>query len=103
MIFKNKHSNISDPNVKIKIDNNTVDKVEETKFLGILIDSHLSWKSHTSYISKIVSKYNGIFRKIRPYLNHYSLHTFYNTLVLPYLSYCNIVGEIKTTQTLNHF
>ena len=37
MIFKNKHSNKSDLNFKIKIDNKNIDKVEVTKFLGILI------------------------------------------------------------------
>ena len=59
--------------------------------VGILIHNHLSWKSHTSPISKIVSKYNGIIRKIRSYLNQDSLQTLYNTLVLPYLSYCTLV------------
>ena len=60
MIFKNKHCNKSDLSFKIKIDNKHIDKVEVTKFLGILIDYHLSWKSHTSHISKIIFEYNGI-------------------------------------------
>ena len=93
IIFKNKHSNKSDLNFKIKIDNKHIDKVEVTKFLDILIDNHLSWKSHTTHISKMISKYNGIIRKIRPYLNQDSLHTLFNTLVLPYLSYCTCVGR----------
>ena len=54
MIFKNKHSNKHDLNFKIEINYKNIDKVEVTKFLGILIDNHLSWKSHTSHISKIV-------------------------------------------------
>ena len=94
MIFKNKHSNKPDLNYKIEIDDKNIEKVEITKFLGVLIDNNLSWKAHTKHISKIVSKYNGIIRKIRPYLNKDSLLTLYNTLVLPYLSYCTIVwGE----------
>ena len=47
------------------------------------------------HISKIVSKYNGIIRKIRPYLNKDSLLTLYNTLVLPYLSYGTLVWGDK--------
>ena len=43
MIFKNKHCNIYDLSFKIKIDNKNIDKTEVTKFLGILIDNHLSW------------------------------------------------------------
>ena len=60
MIFKNRHSNKPDLNFKIEIDDKNIKKVDVTKFLGILIDENLSWKFHTSHISKIVSKYNGI-------------------------------------------
>ena len=95
MIFKNKHSNKPDLNYKIEIDDKNIEKVEITKFLGVLIDNNLSWKDRTMHISKIVSKYNGIIRKIRPYLNKDSLLTLYNTLVLPYLSYCTLVWGDK--------
>ena len=95
MIFKNKHSNKPDLNYKIEIDDKNIEKVEITKFLGVLIDNNLSWKAHTMHISKIVSKYNGIIRKIRPYLNKDSLLTLNNTLVLPYLSYCTLVWGDK--------
>ena len=95
MVFQNKHINKPDLNFKIEIDDKNIEKVDLAKFLGILIDENLSWKSHTSHISKIVSKYNGIIRKIRPYLNQDSLHTLYNTHVLPYLSYCTLVWDDK--------
>ena len=103
MIFKNKHSNKPDLNYKIEIDDKNIEKVEITKFLGVLIDNNLSWKAHTMHISKIVSKYNGIIRKIRSYLNKDSLLTLYNTLVLPYLSYCTLVWEIKIIPSLNPY
>ena len=85
MIFKNKHNNKPDSNYKIEIDDKNIEKVEITKFLGVLIDNNLSWKAHTMHISKIVSKYNGIIRKIRPYLNKDSLLTLYNTSTLSVL------------------
>ena len=66
IIFKNKQSSKPDQNFKIEIDDKNIEKVDVTKFLRILIDENLSRKSHTSHISKIVSKYNGIIRKIRP-------------------------------------
>ena len=67
--------------------NQIKDKVEITKFLGVglLIDNNLSWEAHTMHISKIGPKYNGIIRKIRPFLNKDSLLILYNTLVLSYL------------------
>ena len=81
MIFKNKHNNKPDLYLRIEIDDKHIEKVEVTKFLGILIDNNLSWTAHTNHITKIVSKYNGIIRKVRPFLNKESLHTLYNTFV----------------------
>ena len=76
MIFKNKYNNKPMPDFKIEIDNKYIEQVDTTKFLGILIDNNLTWKAHTSHITKIVSKYNGIIRKVRPFLNSESLHVF---------------------------
>ena len=100
MVFKNKHSNKPDLTYEVKIGNKDIHKVDTTKFLGILIDSNLSWKSHTSHIIKIVSKYNGIIRKVRPYLPSDSLKTLYNTFILPYLSYCALIWADKNNSNL---
>ena len=101
MIFKNKHNNKPDLHFRIEIDDKHIEKVEVTKFLGVLIDNNLSWKAHTNHITKIVSKYNGIIRKVRPFLNKESLHTLYNTLVLPYLTYCTLVWGDKNNANLD--
>lgn len=101
MIFKNKHNNKPTPDFKIQIDNKHIEKVNTTKFLGVLIDNNLTWKAHTSHITKIVSKYNGIIRKVRPFLTSKSLHTLYNTLVLPYLTYCTLVWGDKNNANLD--
>ena len=99
MIFRNKHNNKPDLYFSIEIDDKHIEKVEVTKFWGILIDYNLSWNAYTNHITKIVSKYNGIIRKVRPFLNKESLHTLYNTLVLPYLSYCMLVWGDKIMLT----
>ena len=70
------------PDLKTEIDNKYIEQVDTTKFLGILIDNNLTWKVHTSHVTKIVSKYNGIIRKVHPFLNSECLHT----LILPYLT-----------------
>ena len=101
MIFRNKYSNKTNFNPTVRIDDKNIVQVDVTKFLGILIDCNLSWKSHTTHITKIVSRYNGIIRKIKPYLNKTSLLTLYNTLVLPYLSYCTMIWGDRNNSHLN--
>ena len=55
MIFKNKYNNKPMPDFKIEIDNKHIEQVDTTKFLGILIDNNLTWKAHTSHITKFLN------------------------------------------------
>jgi hypothetical protein len=44
------------PNFNIYIDNNEIDKGENTQFLGLHLDAHLSWDLH---VDNILSKINS--------------------------------------------
>ena len=58
------------------------------KFLGLLIDSNLSWKYHIAHItSKISKKTIGIISRLRYYVPTNTLLTIYRSLMFPYLSY----------------
>ena len=59
------------------------------KYLGLVIDSDLSWKYHIESISHKISKSIGIIARIR----HYStrrrvLFSVYNSVIVPYLTCC---------------
>ena len=40
--------------IEIKIDNQTIDTVDKTKFLGVVIDSKLSWKISSAYGTEVL-------------------------------------------------
>ncbi len=71
----------------IVLDNTTLDRVQCTKFLGVLIDESLTWKNHIDCVSKTISRNIGIMNKLKHYVPDHILHTLYCTLVLPYLNY----------------
>ena len=48
-------------NLKIKIGNKRLNKEDCVKFLGVLVDSTLSWKPHIIELTKKLSKTIGIF------------------------------------------
>ena len=73
--------------MNIILDNTRLDRVNNTKFLGVIIDENLTWKNHVDCISKIVSKNIGVMNKLKHYIPYRILHTLYCTLVLPYLNY----------------
>ena len=66
-------------------------KLKKTKFLGVVIDSKLSWKNHISLVSGKLSKSIGMIIKAREYLSRNALLTLYYSFVYPYLTYCNPV------------
>ena len=61
---------------------------ERFKYLGIILDNQLSFKSHIDSIAKNISKLVGIFYTIKNYVPYHVMLQMYYTLIYPYLSYC---------------
>ena len=80
----------------IMINDNVIEKVNATKFLGVYINQSLSWKDHISYISNKLSKNIAILYHVSFIINV----DLYCTLILPYLSYCSMVLENTYTTNL---
>ncbi len=55
---------------QISIDNHVLECVSVTKFLGVMLDDKLLWKSHIDQIQNRVSKSIGILAKARKVPNH---------------------------------
>lgn len=49
--------------VNIFMNNSRLERVDKAKFLGVVLDSKLTWKSHNRYIRTDVSKVAGILYK----------------------------------------
>ena len=60
-----------------------------TKFLGILIDDRLNWKEHISLICSKLSKCIAIIYKAKQLLDREALVMLYDSLFVPYLTYCS--------------
>ena len=72
-----------------------------TKFLGFLLDQHLSWKYHLNHVATKVSKPIGIISKACFFLSSKSLLSLYYTLVYSYPNYCNIAWCLTYPSKLN--
>ena len=58
---------------QLSIDNDYIEQVKETVFLGVKLDEELSWKSHISHVAGKISKSIGIISKASFYLHQKSL------------------------------
>ena len=75
--------------IKLLIDNQTIEEVRSTKFLGVIIDKKITWKDHINYVAGKVSRAIGMMVKAKKYLRKEALLTLYYSFVYPYLTYCN--------------
>ena len=73
--------------MNVILDSVSLERVESTKFLGIIIDENLTWKKHIDVISKTISRNVGMLTKMKHYVPGYILYSLYCTLVLPYINY----------------
>jgi hypothetical protein len=101
IIFKTKIKKI-DSYDDIKIDGNVIDRVESAKFVGLILDSELKWHSHVQHVKKKIAKGIGVICKARKVFNRQTLLLLYNSFVLPYLSYCNVIWG-NSAQSFHHF
>lgn len=73
------------------IDGHSIKQETSTKFLGVVLDQHLSWKDHIKAISSKIAKNIGIIKRASSLLPPHVRLTLYYTLIYPYLTYCNII------------
>ena len=75
-------------NYNISIENNVLERVKNTKYLGIILNEKLKWGPHIEHLCKKISKSSFILCKLRHYVNFNTLRMLYYSLVYPYLDYC---------------
>ena len=92
MIFHMKQKKVRVP--ILGIENNRIEFVDEFNYLGIIFDTHLSWKPHTNYIAQKITRTNGLMNRLKNFLPQNILLLLYNSLVLPYLNYGILVWGI---------
>src|SRR3984893_16336859 len=76
---------------QITIENESITRVDSTKFLGVIVDQKLTWQQHITYISLKISKSLNILRRLKYKLPKKCLISLYYSLIYPHLSYCIIV------------
>ena len=85
MIYFKKPKKI--PDLRIEINNKTIDRVDNFNFLGITLDQHITWKQHTDKIGLKLSRVIGLLRRLQHILPPYILITIYHSLIHSHLNY----------------
>ena len=88
-------------NITLKINNKAIKEVKYIRYLGVLLDSTLTWKHHILKVTKTLSKFCGLFYKIRPYVTIKILKMLYNSLIYSQLTYGAEVWTLAANSLLN--
>ena len=64
MIFTNKrYTQRFKSKFKVNINKQNIEKVQEFKYLGVIIDNKLTWSKHIEYLRTKISQVAGVIRK----------------------------------------
>ena len=71
--------------------------MKETKYLGMAMDEHLTFKNHMDTVKLKLNTANGLLAKLRHYVNSILLRTIYYAIFESHLQYgCQLCGKTQT-------
>ena len=92
VIFKSKQKKF-EGDLKIKLCGKRLSPTESVKYLGVKIDTNLSWQYHVNDLSIKLNRANALLFKIRKYVSLKILRSIYFAIFDSYLSYCCLVWD----------
>ncbi len=88
MLFTNK---ITDRKINLRVKNTTLEQKSECRFLGVIVDENINWKSHINHVSNKITRIIALLRLLKYTFPIHILKTLYMSLIQPYLNYCNLI------------
>ena len=101
---KCKHMHIGrkdpDPEFKFKLLGNSLEKVDQEKDIGVIIDDQLNFDKHISEKVKKATSISALIRRIFQHLDEKSFIPLYKTLVRTHLDYASSVWHPYKAQQI---
>jgi endonuclease/exonuclease/phosphatase (EEP) superfamily protein YafD len=72
---------------ELRVDGRVIEKIDEMKYLGLILDGKLTWKKHSFYLQTKLRKINFLFYHLKKYFRTFHLKKLYTTLYESVLSY----------------
>ena len=86
---------------KLSINNVNIDFVHQYKYLGVILDSHLTFNKHLNNTIKITAHKINLLAKVRQYLTEAASLIINKTMILPYFDYGDILFINSPKKLLN--
>ena len=73
---------------QVLIDKQAIDRVENTRFLGVLVDDKLNFKDHIAHIRKKIVKGIYVLGRAKKFFDEITIKDLYYAFIHPYFNYC---------------
>ena len=91
MVFHTSNRSVTYP--VLQMDRKPIERVAQFNFLGLILQSNLTWSKHINHVSLKISKTIGILYRLKAIYPLAVLQTLYNTLILPFFNIVFLCGE----------
>lgn len=99
---KNKFKNININNFEVKLNENTIKRVDSAKILGLIIDEKLNWSLHINKIKSKINSASFALRKLNNVLPASAKWFFYHSCIMSHVSYLNPIWNTAATHEINN-
>ena len=73
--------------INMRLDNQSISRVEHAKSLALIIDDRLSWSNYIKELCRKISSTIGALRRIRSLISQSTAIQIYNDLIQPHFHY----------------
>ena len=86
--------------IALVANNDQLENVTKFKYLGVIINKHLTWHDHIEQLQSKIAKRLGVLKRIKHLLPVYARRIYVSTIVTPILEYASIVWGDKNNKVL---
>lgn len=88
-------------NLTVVLDGKIIEKVDEMKYLGVIVDKKLNFRANTEYISKKISKKVAMLRRLKNRLDTETRLVLFKSIIAPHYDYCSTILFLATNQEID--
>ncbi len=91
MHFRHCRNLRSNRDLHISLNNEIVESVHHFKYLGVILDVHLSFETHIEKLCSKINSRNGILKRMRNFISKELAIDLYRSLIEPHFRYCDYI------------
>ena len=91
MHFRHCRNIRSDVELNVALNDEVVESVQQFKYLGVILDKHLSFEAHIESLCGKINSRNGLLTRVRNFVSKELAITLYSTLIEPHFRYCDYI------------